>query len=310
MKRLLRYPSLLLASTAAVWSLAYGSSAGASPSGHAESVSASRVAETPKLGDLYQALVREFQAAAYAYFQPTTTDAERTQIVDQVDRVTSECLELIERNPGDPIALEALTQVVTMEYWLNTHTAHPGWGQASRQAKAIALLLRDHLQSDRLGETCKRVHFGFRQECETFLRAVLEKNPHREIQGQACLRLAQFLANRLERMALLNDQPELTRRYELLYGRDYLEALRRQDRIEVLAEAETFYEQAAEKHAEVKLPYDELVGEVARTELFEIRHLAVGKVAPEIEGVDQDGRPLKLSEYRGKVVLLYFWSEY
>src|SRR5206468_11635130 len=138
----------------------------------------------------------------------------RTQIVARVDRVTSRCLELVEKNPGHPFALEALTQVVTLEYWLDTHTSHRGWGKDSRQVKAIALLLRDHLQSDQLGETCKRVHFGFRQECETILRTVLEKNPHREVQGLACLRLAQFLANRSEKLDLLKDQPELARRYE------------------------------------------------------------------------------------------------
>ena len=42
----------------------------------------------------------------------------------------------------------------------------------------------------------------------------------------------------------------------------------------------------------------------------QIRHLAVGKAAQEIEGVDQDGQQFKLSDYRGKVVLLYFWSEF
>ena len=31
--------------------------------------------------------------------------------------------------------------------------------------------------------------------------------------------------------------------------------------------------------------------------------------APEIEGVDQDGNKLRLSDYRGKVVLLDFWSQ-
>jgi hypothetical protein len=266
--------------------------------------------EQGTVAEQYKSLLKEFQAAAPAHFQPTTTDAERTQIVARVDRVTSQCLELIEKNPADPIALEALTQVVTLEYWLNAHTSHPGWGKDSRQARAIALLLRDHLQSDQLGEVCKRVHFGFRQECETFLRAVLEKNPHREVQGQACLRLAQFLANRMERIELLQEQPELARRYENLYGRDYLETLRRQDRSKVLQEAETLYERAAEKYSDVKLPYGEMVGETARTELFEIRYLAVGKQAAEIEGVDQDGRSFKLSDYRGKVVLLYFWSEY
>jgi thiol-disulfide isomerase/thioredoxin len=42
--------------------------------------------------------------------------------------------------------------------------------------------------------------------------------------------------------------------------------------------------------------------------LFEIRHLSLGKLAPEVEGYDLDNKPMKLSEYRGKVVLLVFWG--
>jgi AhpC/TSA family len=171
-------------------------------------------------------------------------------------------------------------------------------------------LLRDHLQSDQLVETCKRVNFGFRPECETFLRTVLAKNSHREVQGAACLRLAQLLAGRVEKLELLKEQPGLARRYEELFGKEYIEALRGRDRASVMKEAEALYEQASEKYGDVKLPYDETVGEVARTDLFEIRHLTVGQVAQDIEGSDQDGRPFKLSDYRGKVVLLYFWSEF
>jgi peroxiredoxin len=33
---------------------------------------------------------------------------------------------------------------------------------------------------------------------------------------------------------------------------------------------------------------------------FEQRELAIGKVAPEIEGEDADGVPFKLSDYRGR----------
>jgi len=43
--------------------------------------------------------------------------------------------------------------------------------------------------------------------------------------------------------------------------------------------------------------------------LFSIRDLAVGRQAPDIEGKDQDGKRFKLSDYRGKVVLLYFWND-
>ena len=38
--------------------------------------------------------------------------------------------------------------------------------------------------------------------------------------------------------------------------------------------------------------------------------LAIGKVAPEIQGVDGDGMPFKLSDYRGQVVLLDFWGDW
>ena len=42
--------------------------------------------------------------------------------------------------------------------------------------------------------------------------------------------------------------------------------------------------------------------------LFELDHLQVGMVAPDVEAVDQDGVTFKLSDYRGKVVLLDFWG--
>ena len=37
---------------------------------------------------------------------------------------------------------------------------------------------------------------------------------------------------------------------------------------------------------------------------------AIGQVAPEIEAEDLDGQPFKLSDYRGKVVMLDFWGHW
>jgi peroxiredoxin len=45
-----------------------------------------------------------------------------------------------------------------------------------------------------------------------------------------------------------------------------------------------------------------------RPRLAELRRLSIGKVAPEIEGHDLYDRSMKLSDYRGKVVVLVFWS--
>jgi hypothetical protein len=263
--------------------------------------------ETP--AQRYKAIVKEFNETAYKNWQ-ATTDEERKEIVARIENLPLRLLALVEEHPKDPIALDALTAVVTQEYWLDNYSSHPGWGKESRQARAIAILLRDHIQSDRLEETCKRVHFGFRRECETFLRTVLEKSPHREVRGAACLRLAQFMKYRWQRLDLLQDQPEMARRYEGLYGKDYLDALRRQDRERVVAEAEAIFEQAIAEYADVKVPFGGSVGVAAEAELYEIRYLSVGKVAPEIDGEDQDGKRFKLSDYRDKVVLLYFWQQH
>jgi hypothetical protein len=43
---------------------------------------------------------------------------------------------------------------------------------------------------------------------------------------------------------------------------------------------------------------------------FALKHLTVGRTAMEIEGEDLDGRKFKLSDYRGKVVVLDFWGNW
>lgn len=256
----------------------------------------------------YKAIVKEFGAAANANWK-AETDAEHKQAAARVEPLPLMLLELAEKNPDEPWTLEVLTQVITMEYWMDNYSSHPGWGKESRQARAIAILLHDHVRSDKLGEACKRAQYGFRQECETFLRTVLEKSPHRDVRGRACLSLALFLNGRLNRLDLLKDQPVVSRRYEGLYGKDYLDTLRRQDRAKAVAEVEAVFEQAAEKYGDVELPFGGSVGDNARTELFAMRHLAVGREADDIEGPDQNGVRFKLSDYRGKVVLLYFWQQ-
>ena len=43
---------------------------------------------------------------------------------------------------------------------------------------------------------------------------------------------------------------------------------------------------------------------------FEKERLQIGMEVPDIEGEDLDGVPFKLSDYRGKVVLLDFWGDW
>lgn len=266
-------------------------------------------AQGPTPAAQFEALRKEFGEAGYRLHK-ATTDVERRKAADIVEKLSRRGLELAQKHPQDPIAREVLVQVMQQEIWLLNNSTHPGRGNNDIEAKAVAQLLRDHLASDQLGAATWRLSYGFSQECETFLRTVFEKSPHAQVQGQACLRLAQFLNARLNRLVLLREQPDVRRRYQRIFGNEYLQVLERQDRSAVLKEVERLFEKAIAKYSEVKLPYGHLVGDKAKTELHELRFLSVGKTAPDIESADQDGQRFKLSDYRGKVVLLYFWSEY
>ncbi len=60
----------------------------------------------------------------------------------------------------------------------------------------------------------------------------------------------------------------------------------------------------------MKLTKDAALDDLAKSLEFEARNLVIGDVAPDIFGVDIDGVPFKLSDYRGKVVVIDFWGDW
>jgi hypothetical protein len=133
---------------------------------------------------------------------------------------------------------------------------------------------------------CQRLHYT--SDSERLLRVLYTRGKRDEVRGVACLVLAQVLRGRADHLATSDAKAAA----------------------KVHQESETLLEEAADKYADVKTAFDGTVGRKARSELFDLRHLSLGKAAPEVEGVDQDGKPFKLSDYKGKVVLLDFWSEF
>jgi CubicO group peptidase (beta-lactamase class C family) len=277
-----------------------------------------KTSETSTPAEEYRALLKEYGEAGQG-FRQAKTDLERKTAVESMAKFAGRFVEFAEKHSNDPIALEALTQAVrllnsvdslTQTAWEMSKTAFPDESKNNATEKAIALLLRDHIRSDQLGLVCERMRYGVRKEYETFLHQVMKESPHKEVQGLACLSLAEFLKSHWQKLDLLKERPEFAERYQRLLGEKYFRELQRKGHINLGKEIETLLEQAATKFGDVKMPYGGSVGEQAQGELFEMRHLTIGKEAADIEGRDQDGKPFKLSDYRGKVVLLYFWSEY
>jgi hypothetical protein len=235
----------------------------------------------------YQALLKEHDDAMKVFneaLRQARTEEEKNKVLQEKSRSAGKLaprfLELAEKNPKAAAAVDALV-------WVVVNDRGGTGGEDSPRARAVAILLKDHLRSEKLAPVCQKLASGGDPGGEDLLRGILEKNPSKGGQGLACLSLAQRLKGRAEQMPESQAQEA--------------EKLRK--------ESEELYERARDRYGSVKLGPG-TVGATAKAELFELRFLSVGRVAPEVEGRDVDGKKFKLSDYRGKVVLLDFWGNW
>jgi hypothetical protein len=340
----------------------------------------------------YQALLKQYEEALKTWqgtYEKAAAQEEKDRIYRQYPAGTfgPKFLAVAEKDPKTPTALDALT-------WVMTNSAITEDAKAAR-SKAIDLLRQHHLASEKLGRVCQALAYSMEKRSEQFLRAVREKNDHKQVLAEACLCLAQNLRQQASTIKRLQADPKAAKSYEGYLGKDRFEELKKANPTEVQAEGdkllkeftdkhvaavkperlailcrnlgysddkgsedllrtllekdarrevqgvaclslaqvlkrranamppaeakaagtlrtecEKLLERAADKYADVKMAYRGTVGAKAKSELFDLRHLGVGNSAPDVEGVDQDGKKFKLGDYKGKVVLLDFWSRY
>lgn len=65
-----------------------------------------------------------------------------------------------------------------------------------------------------------------------------------------------------------------------------------------------------EANANPRLHFGSTFAEVTGGDIFELENLCIGAMAPDIDGEDTEGVRFRLSDYRGKVVLLKFWGDW
>ena len=258
----------------------------------------------------FKALVREYQEAQQAHYKAmreAKTDADRRKALSRkpAPRAFAErFVELAKKAPKDPAAFDALN-------WVLTYSAN-----GPEADEATALITRDYLDSKRLGPVVQRLAASRSAAAEALLRAAAEKSPHREVQAQACYALASLLTAKARRPAA-----------EEAGGDDGNEAKPKQPPRE---EAQALFERLATDYGDVKAVRKKTYGDLARAGLARLGSkpgkaeapadgdpssaggvgLEVGMAAPAIEGYDTNGRPMRLSEYRGNVVVVDFWGHW
>ncbi len=133
-----------------------------------------------------------------------------------------------------------------------------------------------HLKSPKLTPICAALATSPDPRSLALLEKIQELNPDKKVQGVAALGAAMQLKS-------LGDNPE------------------------IMSKRLTYLRKAIIQSADVKLD-GITVSDRAQDELYIIRFLTKGRVAPDLKGLDSAGRPLSLASYQGKVVVLLFWN--
>jgi hypothetical protein len=263
---------------------------------------------TPTPAQLYQTLVQDFEKAQEEAIKAFREEAKKAKGKakainmrqnPQLDKFAPLFLKLAETYPKDPVAVDALVWVVVR-------------GNGEPRSKAMTFLLRDHIQSEQMATVCSTLALTFQdKDIQKLLRAVLEKSKHRPSQAQACLALARGAENRQRLAQRFKERPEMAKNYESILGKQAVEAIVEAGPEKLGKEVEALYEQVVKDFADATDSEGNKLSELAKDKLEALRNpIVVGKPAPEIEGEDIDGVKFKLSDYRGKVVLLDFWGNW
>lgn len=252
----------------------------------------------------------------YQAVEKAKTDKARQALRDknnkQINSSARRALDLARQHPKDPVAVDALSWIITGRLgWLVAGDAI----FSQQMEAALDLLRKDYVTSDKLLRVCflASIYDEVSTKPEQLLRALLEKNPHREIQGWACYFLGNILrshAAEAKKWREIKDNPAEIKKMETRLNAEVVNRIKTGDPDKSLQEAEKIFERVLSDYGDIKNPTGQTLGDFAQATLFEMRHLAIGKAAPEIEGEDIDGKRFRLSDYRGKVVVLDFWGNW
>ena len=186
----------------------------------------------------------------------------------------------------------------------------------------VDALIRDHLETiaEHLADRNVAMALNMGEQLpgsyrERLLRALFERGRDRQTRGRMGLTLGRYLkalADCVER--LTRPGADSRHPWELMFlDPAYVDQLRKADRQAIAHQAEDILKRVIADFGDVayvngQVVTTETLAAAARRELAEIQGISVGQKAPEINGEDADGKPMKLSEFHGKVILLDFGS--
>lgn len=247
------------------------------------------------------ALAAKFEKEQMEFWEKiqNADEEEREELFENppsAEAYSEEILKLAKENPKTEIAESAYT-------WMVSNIR-----DEEIVAEAFDQLFANFIDSEKLSSVCMElVYSAPSKKVEERLDTLIEKSPHDSVKATASYAKASYLEQIKEAKGMLDD-PGMAE----FVGEEGMEYLKnaKVDKSEI----EKLYQSIVDNYADEEIVYgpgqSENLGEMAASALFAIKNLSIGCVAPDIVGQDLDGKDFKLSDYRGKVVMLDFWGDW
>jgi peroxiredoxin/tetratricopeptide (TPR) repeat protein len=236
-------------------------------------------------------LVKEYRTVTF-YFRRllgeavTVAQKARAQAyAPHLELYAERFLKLAEKHRDSPASLTALTWVLS-ETAPQTSKRLPAVTVKLR-TRALEVLQRDHLAKPDLDEVCRRLALTSDPDCDRVLTTIFEKHHLERMRGAAALALAISRSRQAQRWRPTNAT---------------LAAM-------LTSQAEEKFRLVMTRFPGIPLGTSTM-GAIAGRYLRDMLYLNIGAVAQEIDGEDLEGKRLKLSDQRGKVVVLDFWANW
>jgi thiol-disulfide isomerase/thioredoxin len=269
---------------------------------------AARPDEKPaKTGSAFEALKAEFDQAQQNYQKRSariqeeyrqalvraTSQAERQQLATKLQqqllllrkenptpKFVARFVEFAEKNPSDPNAVAAL-------YLALRNSGGPG-NSDGMFLKVVTILHKEHLKSPEIKRFVRYLVSANVEATRKLLDDILAHNPDRKVQVKVYQAQHDALENDVAMAARLKDE-KLRAALEKAQGKQFVEeALARADKAR--AAQDKILKLLQEKYGDL------------------IVDLSIGKPAPEVQIADISGKTAKLSDLKGKVVVLDIWA--
>ncbi|MFT4543475.1 MAG: hypothetical protein ACI841_002085 [Planctomycetota bacterium] len=254
--------------------------------------------------DIVEDIFDEYAEANTAYreaYSAAETDEEKAKAREtrpNPEDYGTRLLAIVEANSDKAFAFEAI------QWILNNNAA----GEQLDQIHTT--VLAHHVNKDGTGDICAGLSRELKPSAAKFLKDVIEFSSNESVRGKATYALAGIVGNNLKIQGrLAGGDEETLDSYKGYYGEEAIANVLQVNAAVAQSRREALLAEVAQKYADVKTRRGTL-GEAAEADLFELRNLVIGKVAPNITGEDLDGVEFNLSDYRGKVVFLDFWGDW